>query len=53
VRTVRLSSGVGLSVSAGGTLSYPVDTTETIVERADAALYEAKQAGRDRAAFTS
>jgi diguanylate cyclase (GGDEF)-like protein len=53
VRTVRLSSGVGLSVSAGGTLSYPVDTIETIVERADAALYEAKQAGRDRAAFTS
>jgi diguanylate cyclase (GGDEF)-like protein len=38
-----------LSTSAGVTLSYPVDTSETIIERADAALYKAKQAGRDRA----
>lgn len=37
-----------LTASIGAALSYPVDSGESIVERADAALYQAKQAGRDR-----
>jgi diguanylate cyclase (GGDEF)-like protein len=51
IRTIRLSSGAALSASVGAALSYPVDSAESILERADAALYQAKQAGRDRAAF--
>lgn len=51
VRAIRLRNGVKLTASVGVALSYPVDSAETIIERADAALYQAKQAGRDRAAF--
>ncbi|HKU66866.1 MAG TPA: GGDEF domain-containing protein [Candidatus Baltobacteraceae bacterium] len=51
VRAVQLSNDARLSASVGATLSYPVDSAESIVERADAALYQAKQAGRDRAFF--
>jgi diguanylate cyclase (GGDEF)-like protein len=51
VRKVRLSSGMALTSSVGVTLSYPIDTAESILERADAALYQAKHLGRDRAAF--
>lgn len=51
IRAVRLASGGALSASAGVTLSYPVDSAESVIERADAALYRAKQAGRDRAVF--
>lgn len=51
VRSLRPASGVRLSASIGVALSYPVDSAETIVERADSALYQAKQAGRDRAVF--
>lgn len=43
---------IRLSASAGVAMSYPVDTPETLIERADAALYDAKQAGRDCARFT-
>jgi diguanylate cyclase (GGDEF)-like protein len=50
IRAIRWAGGT-LSASAGATLSYPVDSAESIVERADAALYQAKQAGRDRAVF--
>jgi diguanylate cyclase (GGDEF)-like protein len=35
-------------VSVGGTLAVPQDTAETLFERADAALYKAKNAGRNR-----
>lgn len=48
IRTASASDSMPLSASAGVTLSYPVDTAESILERADAALYQAKQAGRDR-----
>ncbi len=48
VRALSIMNGMQLSASAGVTLSYPVDSAETIIERADAALYKAKQAGRDR-----
>lgn len=51
VRKIRLVSGVTLSASVGVALSYPVDSAETLIERADAALYKAKAAGRDRAVF--
>lgn len=51
IRALRLSNDASLSASVGGTLSYPVDNAESILERADAALYQAKQAGRDRAIF--
>jgi diguanylate cyclase (GGDEF)-like protein len=51
LRTIRLANGATLSASVGAALSYPVDSAESILERADAALYQAKQAGRDRAAF--
>ena len=44
----KLSMPVRLSASAGIELSYPVDTAESLIERAYAALYEAKQSGRDR-----
>lgn len=52
VRQSRLSSPISLSASAGVALSYPVDTAETLIERADAALYEAKKRGRDRLKVT-
>lgn len=51
VRALRLSNGAALTASAGVTLSYPVDSAESVIERADAALYEAKRDGRDRAVY--
>lgn len=49
VCAIRLEHGPSLSASAGVALSYPVDTSDSLIERADAALYDAKQAGRNRA----
>ncbi|TSE23513.1 putative diguanylate cyclase YcdT [Tepidimonas sediminis] len=40
-----------VSISVGGTLSQPQDTPESIFERADRALYEAKHQGRNRCAY--
>ena len=40
-----------VSCSAGYTEIASSDTVETLIKRADQALYEAKAAGRDRAAF--
>ncbi len=51
IRAVALSAPVRLTASAGVALSFPVDTPESIVERADAALYTAKRAGPDCARF--
>lgn len=39
---------VQVTVSVGATLVRPDDTHESLVERADAALYQSKRAGRDR-----
>ena len=51
VREVSVSRPIPLRASAGVALSFPVDTSESILERADAALYDAKHAGRDCARF--
>jgi diguanylate cyclase (GGDEF)-like protein/PAS domain S-box-containing protein len=40
--SVRTSASIGIAFSA-----HPVDDPETLVSKADAALYEAKRAGRD------
>ncbi|WP_043310675.1 GGDEF domain-containing protein [Pseudomonas sp. ML96] len=37
-----------LTLSVGATISTPTDTSESIYQRADALLYQAKQAGRNR-----
>lgn len=39
---------VGVTVSAGVAIADDADTLESLVHRADSALYEAKKAGRDR-----
>jgi diguanylate cyclase (GGDEF)-like protein len=51
VRASGLKAELALSASIGATLRRPEDSTEVIIQRADAALYQAKQAGRDRAVF--
>ncbi len=40
---------VSLSVSVGAAMSRPAETVDSLIARADAALYEAKRAGRGRA----
>jgi len=46
---VRLAgTSQSILVSVGGTLAQPDDSAETIFARADGALYQAKQAGRNR-----
>lgn len=52
IRDTHLDLPVRLSASAGAAMSLPADTPETLFERADAALYDAKNAGRNCARFT-
>ena len=52
--TVHVESAAGpLQIQATSSVGYSQlqedDTAETLIERADAALYRAKQSGRDRA----
>lgn len=54
-RKIEIPNGNGefrVSCSIGYTEIVMTDTVETLVDRADKALYEAKAAGRDRATFT-
>jgi len=44
-------SQVSVTLSVGATLADPSDTIETLVCRADKAMYESKHAGRDRLTF--
>lgn len=37
-----------VTISIGGTLAIPATTAEAVFERADAALYRAKDGGRNR-----
>jgi diguanylate cyclase (GGDEF)-like protein len=52
VRETELEMPVRLSASVGVAMSLPADTPESLFERADAALYDAKNAGRNCARFT-
>ncbi len=47
-KLVYKNDTIRVTMSAGGTKLFPGDTPETILERADKALYEAKQAGKNR-----
>lgn len=51
LQTMHPPSGSALKPAIGIAISFPVDTVETLLERADNALYAAKQAGGDRAIF--
>lgn len=42
------SNGISLTVSVGGTIRTRRDTEKTLFDRADAALYRAKNSGRNR-----
>jgi diguanylate cyclase (GGDEF)-like protein len=48
VRAFPFSSGQPQSVSAGVAELSPADTADSLLRRADAALYRAKRGGRDR-----
>jgi diguanylate cyclase (GGDEF)-like protein len=53
VRERAFPSGLSLTVSMGGATSQPGERPEDVIHRADKALYDAKQAGRDRFHFHS
>jgi diguanylate cyclase (GGDEF)-like protein len=42
------SGPVSTTLSIGVTLAHPDETTDALVARADAAMYRAKQSGRNR-----
>jgi diguanylate cyclase (GGDEF)-like protein len=42
---------LGVTVSIGATLAAPADTVDTLVERADRAMYQSKTDGRNRTTF--
>jgi len=53
LNVVYRDAGIRLTCSAGIAVCTPQDTVETLLCRADQALYQAKQAGRDRAVIES
>lgn len=46
--TLRLPEDTGITVSVGGGLARPGETLERVLQRADQALYAAKEEGRNR-----
>lgn len=52
IRQAGVALPIKLTASIGVAMSFPVDTPESLFERADAALYDAKTAGRDCARFS-
>lgn len=44
--------GIQITSTMGGTMYRPGETSEELMQRADAALYEAKRAGRNRLGWT-
>ncbi|MBB6050041.1 GGDEF domain-containing protein [Armatimonas rosea] len=51
IREHAFPSGLSLTISMGGAISQPGERPEDVIHRADKALYDAKQAGRDRFHF--
>ena len=55
IRALRVADGSGgtvsVTTSVGIALSTPADSLESLIARADGALYAAKAAGRDRVVF--
>ncbi len=49
---MRAATPAGQSCSAGIAVHRPGETGDALVARADAALYDAKRAGRDRLVLT-
>ena len=45
--------GVAVTVSIGGAQSSPSDTVDTLLERADAAMYEAKAHGNPQVEWSA
>lgn len=52
IKSVKKDLGA-ITVSVGGTMFQQTDTAEAFFDRADAALYQAKESGRDRAVVSS
>lgn len=44
---------IGITISVGGAMLRKDETKESLLERADAAMYEAKQSGRNRVVFAA
>ena len=46
--TLETGEKVGVTISIGAAIARPVDTTDSLVERADKLMYESKRRGRNQ-----